>query len=460
MNIKKNKFLAMCAPLAMGLLLTACGGGNDAGTAGGGGGAGAGAGTGGGAAAGGDEQIVLNFAHWNNQIVYRFNAVVDLPENVTVNWIFTPNENNAYQNELIRQLPAGELDMFVVEADHILNFVDSGLVMDIRGDLGFTEAQLGNMFDYTLEIATDSNGVLRGVTAEANPGLFVYRRSFAQQVLGSDDPAVVQSYISNWADFTTVAERMNEHGIHMLSGFDDAYRVFANNVSAPWVNANHEIIVDDNLWTWVDQTMYFTENGFNNMGPLWSEEWSQGKAYEGTVFGYFHAPWGINFVHLGASLADENAPHELGNGSFGDWGAVQGPQGFFWGGTWIMAYSNSPHADIIADIMYQLTVNEANLEQMVTEFQDFVNNRAVVERIANSDFSSAFLGGQNHIALLAGSADTISMAHVSPFDQGLTESFQDAFGDYFEGIVDRETALNNFMTTATTLYPILSRPAQ
>ena len=53
-----------------------------------------------------------------------------------------------------------------------------------------------------------------------------------------------------------------------------------------------------------------------------------------------------------------------------------------------------------------------------------------MNEIANSDYSSAFLGGQNHIALFAEAAAKIDMSNAGPYDQGLNESFQNAFKDY------------------------------
>ena len=43
-----------------------------------------------------------------------------------------------------------------------------------------------------------------------------------------------------------------------LSGYDDSYRVFSNNVSAPWVDSNNKIVIDDNIMKWVDQTKKYT----------------------------------------------------------------------------------------------------------------------------------------------------------------------------------------------------------
>ena len=45
----------------------------------------------------------------------------------------------------------------------------------------------------------------------------------------------VQAQLSSWDKFNAVAEKASEKGYKMLSGYDDAYRVFSNNVSAPWL---------------------------------------------------------------------------------------------------------------------------------------------------------------------------------------------------------------------------------
>ena len=49
------------------------------------------------------------------------------------------------------------------------------------------------------------------------------------------------------------------------------------------------------------------------------------------------------------------------------------------------------------------------------------------------------------------------MSKTCPYDQGLNESFQGAFKDYFDGTVDYNTALENFYTSALKKYPALSR---
>ena len=89
--------------------------------------------------------------------------------------------------------------------------------------------------------------------------------------------------------------------------------------------------------------------------------------------------------------------------------------------------------------------------------EDYTNNQAAMEELAK-DYSSDFLGGQNHIALFVAAAPKIDASKISAYDQGLNESFQGKFKDYFLGSVDKDTALKNFYTAVQEKYPDLKVP--
>ncbi len=420
-----------------------------------------------------DEGKVLNIWCWNDEFQSRFNAfypdvaeiaedksTTTLKDGTLVKWTINPNENNNYQNKLDEALLAQEgaaadekIDIFLIEADYALKYVDSPYTLDVKADIGITDEQLAGQYKYTHDIAT-AGGVLKGMTWQATPGLFAYRRSIAKDVLGTDDPAKVQEALSDWDKFNAVAEQAAAKGYKMLSGYDDSYRTFSNNVSAPWVEET-TINVDENLMKWVEQTKTYTDKGYNNKTSLWSAEWAADQGPQGKVFGFFYSTWGINFTLLGNSLADANGAKEVGNGIFGDYAVCEGPQPYYWGGTWICAAAGTDNIATIKDVMIDLTVDPAIAEKITIETEDYTNNVAGMNKIAESDYASAFLGGQNHIALFASAAPAIDMSNISPYDQGCNESFQAAFKDYFDGVVELETAKENFELAVTEKYPEL-----
>ena len=423
-----------------------------------------------------EEGKVLNIRVWNDEFIGRFRNYYPgyletkadgtdlLDDGTIVNWIQVANDNNGYQNALDTALQNQDsaaaddkIDMFLIEADYAMKYANETYALDVINDLGIPEYTLSQQYQYTKDIVTDESGALRAVSWQATPGLFAYRTDIAQEVLGVSEPDDVQALLNNWTKFDDVAEDMNAAGYAMISGFDDAYRAYSNNVSAPWVDADGKIIVDDQIVEWIKQTKIYSDNGYNNGSNLWSGEWFTDMGPSGTAFGYFFSTWGINFVLSGGSLADAEQPAEAGNGLFGDYRVIEGPASFYWGGTWLVGAKGTDNPTLVKDIMMKLTANEKIMTQITLDTEDYTNHMAAMDAIANDEnYGSAFLGGQNHIALFNESASVIDMSNISPYDQGLNENIQNAFKDYFLGTVTWDEAWDTFEEQVTTLYPELS----
>ncbi len=409
---------------------------------------------------------VLNIWCWNDEFQSRLNdfypeveevaadkSTTTLKDGTIIKWTINPNQDNNYQDKLdealLRQDSAAEndkIDMFLIEADYALKYVDAEADVALPlSDIGITEEDLADQYPYTKDIVTDENGVVRATSWQATPGLFAYRRSIAKDVLGTDDPDEVQAALSDWDKFNAVAAQAKEKGYFMLSGYDDSYRTFSNNMAAPWVEGT-TVKVDPNIMAWVDQTKTFTENGYNNKSSLWDDTWTNDQGADAKVFGFFYSTWGINFTLVG----------NAGEAGFGDWAVCEGPQPYYWGGTWMAAANGTDNADQVKDIMLALTCNKEIMKSITSdpEIQDYTNTVSGMQELAaDPNYGSEFLGGQNHIALFSEVAPNIDMSNVSPYDQGCNEKIQQAFKDYFDRNVDMDTAKANFETSIKELYP-------
>lgn len=426
-----------------------------------------------------NEGKVLNIWCWNDEFQGRFNtyypdvkevakdkSTTTLKDGTTVKWTINPNENNNYQNKLDAALQNQDsaaaddkIDIFLIEADYALKYVNSDYTLDLKKDIGLSDSDLANQYKYTQDIVTDKNKALKGTTWQATPGLFAYRRSFAKSVFGTDDPTKIQDLLSTWDKFNDAASKVSAKGYKMLSGYDDSYRVFSNNVSAPWVTGT-TVTVDPNLMNWVKQTKDYTDKKYNNKtrGLFSSTDWTADQSPKSKVFGFFYSTWGINFTLMSNSLKTpekEGGKKAVGNGIYGDWAVCQGPQSYYWGGTWICGCKGSDNLGTIKKVMQSLTCDSTIMKKITTVEQDYTNNKAAMDEIANSDFKSDFLGGQNHIKLFAQVAPKIDMSKAGPYDQGCNESFQNAFHDYFDGTVDMAKAKANFEKSVKEKYPDL-----
>jgi len=408
---------------------------------------------------------VFNIYCWNTEFQDRFNKFFasKVPADVKVNWVITPNQGNAYQNKLdevlLNQAKAAadeRIDLFLVEADYALKYVDTPYTLDVVKNVGLKTADLANQFQYTKDIMTDTKGALKGVTWQACPAGFMYRRSLMKEVIGTDVPAQVQAALNSWDKFDAVAAQAKAKGYFMVSGYDDMFRVFSDNMTHKWVE-NNKIVIDPQIEKWIDQTKTYTDKGYNNKTGLWSADWSAQMGKNGKVMGYFGPGWFIDFVLKPNSKADANGPDAVGNGTFGDWAFTKGPQGFSWGGTWICAAAGSDNLALAKDVMMTLTVDTATLKAVATQLGDFTNNVKAMEEIANSSYSYDFLGGQNHISVFLDSAKSIKRNNISPYDQGMTEKLQNSFADYFNGVVTKDKAWENFYKAVLELYPNLKK---
>ena len=411
-----------------------------------------------------DEGKVLNIYCWNDEFQRRIkdhypgytetDATTGTIGDITVKWNITPNADNAYQNNLdatlLKQADAAaddKIDLFLIEADYALKYVDSEYAMPVA-DLGITDADLSKQFQYTKDVVTDSNGVLKGLSWQGCPGVLFYNREAAKEVFGTDDPAEIQNYVKDWDTFNSTAVTLKDAGYNIMSSVNDSYRVYSNNVSTKWVN-DGMITIDDNIMKWVDDSKALVDGGMTGTHDLWSDDWSKGFYPEGKVFAYFGPAWLVNF-----SMA---ADTEGSIGNQGGWAATEGPQGFFWGGTWICAAAGTDNPSAIKDIMLKMTTDDAIMKDIVVQDDDFVNNSPVMDEMAqDTSYSSKILGGQNPLGMYAGGVSRLDLSNLSNYDQGCNEEFQHAMKNYFDGNATKEEALDLFYKAVVEKYPELT----
>ena len=413
-----------------------------------------------------DEGKVLNIEVWNEEFKSRITDHYPGYEktddthgkigDVTVNWIITPNDDNAYQNNLDTVLPGNadasaddKVDMFLIEADYAKKYIDAdaNVAMPLK-DLGITSDDLSKQYKYTQDVVTDANGDLRGTSWQACSAGLIYNRAAAKEVLGTDDPAEVQKAVADWDTYNETAKKMADAGYLMQSTVNDTYRVYSNNVSGPWVQ-DGKVVIDDNIKKWVDDSKAQVDAKETTTAELWSDDWSKGFYPEGKVFCYFGPAWLINF----SMKADD----EKSIAAQGGWGLVNGPQGFFWGGTWICAAQGTDNPSLVKDIMLKMTTDDDIMKEIAQKDSDCVNNKEVLKALASDDSgSNKVLGGQNPYQMLADGAEKVDMSNISIYDQGCNEEFQKAMKNYFDGNASYDDALAQFKSAIVEKYPELT----
>ena len=380
---------------------------------------------------------VLKFYAWNEEFKGFFEKYYTLPEGVTVEWVINPSDGGVYQQKLDDALMNGEqVDMFLAEADYIQKYADSEFTQDITA-MGVTD--FSNAYEYTVKAASDANGVVKGVSFQCCPSALIYRRSIAKDVLGTDDPAEVQAALDSWEKFEAVAADAKAKGYYMTASFAETYRPFSNNCTSAWVDEENNLQYDAQIEAWIAQTEKFIENGYTLTAGIWDEEKNVQMFADGKTMCFFGPAWYFNFCMGNAQDPEKGCP--------GDWAICEGPAAHFWGGTWLMAPAGTENADIVADIMNTFINNEEVCTALVANEAQFSNNKAVNAKFAaDESYGSAFLGGQNDVAVFAAMTDNIKWENHTIYDQFLNEGLQNAMQEYFKGTATKEEAYAKFYT--------------
>lgn len=216
-----------------------------------------------------DDGDVLNIQVWNEEFKSRVEKYYPGYEadssdttkgkigDVTVQWTITPSDDLAYQNNLDSLLPnnttatgADKVDLFCIEADYALKYVNSDTTIPLS-ELGISDDDLSDQFDYTKDLVRDSDGQLKASSWQACSAGLIYNRAVAKDVLGTDDPDKVQEALSDWDKYAEVAQECKDKGYLMTATANDTYRVFSNNVSQPWVT-DGKLTFDDNIINWIN----------------------------------------------------------------------------------------------------------------------------------------------------------------------------------------------------------------
>lgn len=420
------------------------------------------------AADAGNEGKVINIYSFNDELRTRITAVYSeidstsadgtvstLKDGSEIHWIINPNQDGVYQDKLDEALnnqasaaADDKVDLFAAELDYIVKYTDADIYASMTlEDLGINpDTDLADQYEFTKTVGSDQNGVQRGSTWQACPGVLVYRRDIAKEVFGTDDPKEIGAKTKDWATMKETAKALKEKGYFAFSSYADTYRTYNNNISGAWVEAGSTVVkVDQKIFDWVNDSKEWKDAGYYDpaVKGQWNADWFAAMNSSAKVFAFLFPAWGID---------TQVKPNW--DGPEGSWAVTNAPLSYNWGGTFILAAEGTDNPAHVKDIILALTGNKDNLTKIAKEAGDFTNAKSVMDAAAGDDsFGSAFLGGQNPYGYFSQSLATIKMAPLSAYDQGCVELFQNAFGDYLQGQIDYDKAKSNFETAIKERYP-------
>ena len=335
-------------------------------------------------------------------------------------------------------------DVFFVEADWALRFVNDDKTTVALEELGFSEDNWKDAYAYTLEIAraTDgaNSGKLVGASWQAAAGGFAYRTDLAEQYLGVKSAEEMQEKVGDWDKFAAAAKEVYTQSggtVNLADSLGGMWQVYAANRTSPWVSGTR-VNFDDQCKAFAELAKDLWNNGGVAHVSQWNDGWEQGGV-DGSTMGYFVSTWGV-----GETAFFGNASAN----SRGQWNMIQGPANYFWGGTWMVVHPGCDNADLAQSFIKACTVDQDAMKKYATSKPEFVNNKTAMSEVIGEnlkiEFATDNFGGQNYFEVLDQNVKTMDLKGlVTPYDATIKGIFLGKIQDeYCTGNMSYEEAIS------------------
>ena len=359
----------------------------------------------------------------------------------------------------------GAPDVFTGEIAFLKEWTDRNYWENLSAEPYNVDEWSDDYVPYVWDLGKDSEGNVRAVSWQTTPGGIFYRRSIAEEVLGTDDPAEVGDMMSSWDKMYEVGDKLKAEGYRLFPD-EGSIRWFSKSEDPqPWVNEDNELVMTEAKLDYFDHAKTLREKDYTAFAPEWSPSWFAGMdgpvAYNGgwdevdseaaksdqtSVFSYALPTWGLHSV-LKPNVEETN----------GDWAVTAGPAPYFWGGTWVGIYSGSENKDLAFELVEMMTHDEEFLTDWAKETGDVLSYLPVTEKIKD-DFSEPFLDGQNNYEFFLEESKKIEPGIVTKYDQQIDTLLGSKVQDYVDGKVTKEEAMEEFYKDVKNAYPEIKTP--
>ena len=364
--------------------------------------------------------------------------------------------DGAYQPALDQALAAGgdsAPDMYCAESAFVLKYTqgDASQYAAAYDDLGIDTAKEikdADIAQYSVDIGTNGDGKVVGLGYQATGGAFIYRRSIAKDVWGTDDPATIEAKVGpGWDKFFSAAADLKAKGYGIVSGDGDIWHAVENSSDNSWIT-DGELTIDPKREEFLDLSKKLKDNDYDNDTKDWQDAWFADMKGEGEkqIFGFFGPAWLINYT-----LAPNCGGEAVGEGTYGDWAICKPPVGFFWGGTWVLANKDSQKKEAVGKLIDWITLDctKDGLQYMWANgtmngdggTKDCVASGTVM---GMSDGSLDFLGGQNMFDVFVPANQYANGKNLTQYDETINQYWRDQVAEYSAGNKSKEEAIAAF----------------
>ena len=377
---------------------------------------------------------------WTTDPQYQIEAFEKAYPNVTVNYTMIGTDYDTKMQTIVDNRTEGP-DVFYADVKTVKNYIESDAWETLTDDP--YNIDVSDSEDYTVKIASDSEGNVKALSYQATPGGFWYKRDLGKKYLGTDDPDEISEMLSTTEGMLDVAEKLKEGSngeTHMFASYKDLWQ-FANYGmrSVAWVDGN-KFQMDDYIPEFFDLAKTVRDNGYDAKIDTWSEAWYASCA-DDSVFGYAEPTWGLQYV------IQTGAPDSEGN-----WGIASMPAAYFNGGSYLGIYQESQNKELAAEYVKFVCTNKDFLTQYANDKGDYTSLKSVNKEIADSGYEESWCAGQNTFKFFSDQMDKINTDIVTKYDDTIGNLMLNNVDLYLNGQLDKDAAIAQFKDDVASNY--------
>ncbi|MGI5957797.1 MAG: ABC transporter substrate-binding protein [Massiliimalia sp.] len=439
MKLSKRAVAFMLAGAMMAGMITSCGGGGET--------------TSGGTnSGGGGDKASGNVEIWSfltqEEMNYYADAYNDLTGNSVTMRVF-PGDQYLTKLQTAFRSGTNAPDIAYLEIAHLGQFKETGMLEDLSS-YGGTEI-LDNQIPYVADLSMNSKGEISGISWQATPGGFWYKKALAKEYLGTDDPDEVAEIMSSWESITEAGKSVYEKSggkVALLQDTSSARTILNNTKGVPWVDEEGNLPSDDILRKTFETEKMLRDNNVDAKIKGGTPAEASGMYETDPFICFAQATWGLHYV------IKANTPDEKEAECENKWGFVPGPGAYQSGGTWMGMYSKSKNKEAAWDYIKTMTSDEEFFSKyLVNDLGDFPGYIPAIETAIAENHTDPFTGDQNIFQYFYDTAMEVKNDGMTKYDSKANDLFGAKVDLLLAGDITVDEAIEQFKADMKSAFP-------
>lgn len=373
----------------------------------------------------------LSFWHYNDAEAPLIKAAFEkkFPK-VKLNIVTFSDQYSSYSpaSRLIQAIRSGSgvPDVFSAESAMIKRLIE---IPDTYADITEKTKEISkDMAKYTIDIGTDSKGVVRALSHQITTGGIGYKKTVAKKYLGTDNANEIAAMLSSQDKILETAEKLKKASkgkVSLFPGWEEMKKQFLGGRSAGWV-VDGKLNIDQKVLDLIGFSKKMRDNNYEAGFDTWSSGWNSAIAADEVAMCWTIPTWGIPWI-IGANDKKEK------ENPTGKWGFCKGPFPYTWGGTWYGIYSKSQNQDIAWEFIKWWTADKEHLKEWNKQTGDIPNSMSLLSEYAADSTQVDRITGTNLYKFYSELSGQVNGSIFGQYDDTIESTFNDVMKSYLSG---------------------------